>query len=164
MLGPRFAMLRPEIHALRGAPAQAPRRAERLLVTLGASDPLDATGLVARALAPIADRFHTTIVVGPANQRAEQIAAAVRTMPHVQVVQCPPALESLMQSSDIAVAAVGGTMWELAYLGVPTLLLSGSDLHHRVARTAHEYGAHEWIGPVGATSEAAIGGALEALA
>lgn len=164
LLGPRFTFLRPEFARVRRRTRATPARADRLLVTMGAADPTDATSLVLRALELIPDRFDVTVVVGGANPRLDTTKVLAGQLPRARVLYDPPGLEQVMNEADIAIAAVGGTIWELACLGVPTLLLSAGDVHHRVAEVAHRYGGHVWIGPIAASSEQTIRDALVTLA
>src|SRR5262249_14791779 len=46
----------------------------------------------------------------------------------------------LMAWADVAIAAGGGTCWELAFMGVPTLVLVLADNQREVARGLSEYG------------------------
>jgi L-amino acid N-acyltransferase YncA len=51
-----------------------------------------------------------------------------------------------MAAADIAVTALGGTVWELAAVGVPSLVISTTPTQRRIAESLHEYGAHRWVG------------------
>jgi UDP-2,4-diacetamido-2,4,6-trideoxy-beta-L-altropyranose hydrolase len=163
LLGPRFTLLRPEFARVRRRTGVTPARAERLLITMGAADPADATSLVLRAIGHVSDRFDVTVVVGGANPRLKSIETLASRLPRVRVLHNPDGLEHLMNEADMAIAAVGGTIWELACLGVPTLLLSSGDVQNRVAEVAHRYGGHVWIGAIAVSSEQAIRDALIAL-
>ena len=101
-------------------------------MTMGGSDPDNATALVLGALERLSRRFDVTVVVGGANPRLDSIRQQCLRLTRV-CSHNTANFESLMAKTDMAIAAVGGTIWELAYMGVPTLLLSATDLHHRVA-------------------------------
>ena len=55
---------------------EMPATARRILVTLGGSDPAEATERVVRALRPLAATIELRILVGPANGRVEAITGA----------------------------------------------------------------------------------------
>jgi UDP-2,4-diacetamido-2,4,6-trideoxy-beta-L-altropyranose hydrolase len=163
LLGPRFTLLRPQfLGAARGAPCIR-STASRILVTMGASDPPNATALVLRALASHPS-FEVTVVVGGANPHATDIDAVSRSLSRVRILRNVAGIERVMAEADLAIGAVGGTMWELAYMGVPTLILSACDLHDQVATVASAYGAHSWIGNVDRVDPSDIGDAVGRLA
>jgi len=162
LLGPRFTLLAPEYAEV---PARVvPACARRLLVTMGAADPRDATSLVLRALRPVGDRFDVTVVVGAANSRRELVRTLAGELPAASVVENASGLQSLLGAADMAIAAVGITIWEIARYGVPTLLLSGDPVHHRVAQIASRYGAHRWLGSIADVTDSAIATAVADLA
>jgi len=164
LLGPRFTLVREEfVEAERPSPRVVPV-ASRLLVTMGGSDPDNATALVLGALERLSRRFDVTVVVGGANPRLDAIRQQCARLTRASVVHNTSNFESLMAETDMAIAAVGGTIWELAYMGVPTLLLSATDLHHRVAEVADRYGAHRWLGSMDAGDEQKLADAVVALA
>jgi UDP-2,4-diacetamido-2,4,6-trideoxy-beta-L-altropyranose hydrolase len=164
LLGARFTLLRPQFLEAARSAAPVPQVASRVLVTLGASDPPNATARVLTALARDAASWDVTVVLGGANPHVESVEAAASALPRVRVCRNVAAPEVLMADADIAIGAVGGTMWELAHLGVPTLLVSTSELHDRVAAMAHAYGAHEWLGNVGDLDDRSIADAAHTLA
>jgi spore coat polysaccharide biosynthesis predicted glycosyltransferase SpsG len=124
LAGPEYALVREDVVAARAAMparADAPGGARaRLVVTMGGSDPPDATSLAldaiarVRALRPLDAR----VVVGPSNPRRAALASAP------DVVVDPPNLPALFAWADVALTAGGGTCMELACLGVPIVALA----------------------------------------
>jgi spore coat polysaccharide biosynthesis predicted glycosyltransferase SpsG len=51
------------------------------------------------------------------------------------------ALYRLMQASDMAISAAGNTLYELLYIGVPTLVISHHRMHDEVAKAFKRQGA-----------------------
>ena len=71
LLGPHYALLRPEFAANRRIDREPPPVARRIVVAMGGADPLGLTGRVLEALArPEAPRVEAVCLVGPANPRA----------------------------------------------------------------------------------------------
>jgi len=125
LLGPTYALIRSEFRRAL-AVRQVPAFASRWLVTMGGSDPVDATG---QFLAAIADSnlagVSIEVLVGPANPRGEAYASLASRSP------VPVALSSAvsdvtvpMARADLALSASGGTVWELALMGVPAAVVS----------------------------------------
>jgi UDP-2,4-diacetamido-2,4,6-trideoxy-beta-L-altropyranose hydrolase len=142
LLGSRYALLRSEFVPWIRRTRPVPSEARRILVTLGGSDPDNATERVLAALEPVQGPLDVDVVVGPANAHAERLRAAAARSPHTTRVHERPAhLPQLMAEADLALAAGGGTAWELAALGVPTLLLVLADNQRGVAAALARAGA-----------------------
>lgn len=125
LLGPRYALVREEF-----LPAPPPRPATpvafRILVTLGGSDPDNATTTVVHALEQARiPGLEATVVAGPANQHVEPLREAVAELGNgCRLVVDSRDMPALMAAADLAVAAAGGTARELALCGVPSLVLT----------------------------------------
>lgn len=133
LLGPRFALLRPEF-------AEAPRRAAnakpRVLVTLGGSDPDNVTETVVRALAPLAAELDLVVVIGPDNPHEAALRGLTRDLR-----KGVPDLRALMLQCDAAVVAGGVTALECAAAGLPTVLLSIAENQKRQVQALGAAGA-----------------------
>ena len=106
-------------------PAPVRETAERVLITLGGTDPAGATPLVIRAFDQLPPgAFQLGVIVGSGNPHLEAINQAAEQSPHrVAVRRSVADMSAAMASADIAVSAAGSTLWELAYMGVPTIAL-----------------------------------------
>ena len=126
LLGNQYALLRPEFTRWREWTRQVPPQAANILVTMGGSDPDNASATVVAALATIAaPRLSVKVVVGALNPHGEDIRrrAAACTGHQVEVVSAVEDMAELMAWTDMAVSAAGSTCWELAFMGLPSLLL-----------------------------------------
>jgi UDP-2,4-diacetamido-2,4,6-trideoxy-beta-L-altropyranose hydrolase len=144
LLGCEHALLRREFRATARA-AVAPV-ARRVLVTLGGSDPDNATERVADALSTLRDdgRLHVQLIVGAVNRHRERLEELLPNWQEVhdtEILVNPRALPELMRTADVAISAAGGTCWELAALGVPTLLVVIADNQRLNAETLAARGA-----------------------
>ncbi len=149
LLGPSYALLRSQ---LRRATARARGPVvERVLLTMGGADPVDATGRLLHVLQGQA--WGLSVLVGAANPRLAAYEAARRpgTELHFNVTD----VTTVMSKADLAVAAAGGTVWELALLGVPSLVVSLADNQAVLARTLGELGAAAYLGDARATTDLA---------
>ena len=120
LLGTRFAMLRREFResAVR---KHVPKTISNILVSMGGSDPCNASLQVIEALAKL-DNYdlHVKVVVGSANPHRASLEQAVQySTAHVQLIEPVRSMPELMSWADFAVSAAGSTCWELAALGVP---------------------------------------------
>ena len=127
LLGLNYTLLRREILQHRHRRTGIAAIAKNVLVTLGGSDPPNATLEVMQALAACSyPNFDIKIVVGAANPHWATLESA---LPQLQVhhqavlLRNPPHLPELMADADLAIAASGSSSWELACLGAPMLLI-----------------------------------------
>lgn len=136
LLGADYAMLRREFAAAeRRTPTDAPARS--LLVTLGGSDPDNVTGRVLEALDALpASGPDVTVALGSANPHA----AAVRKAVMGKRIVIDAGMPALMEAADVAVSAAGTTAYELAYMGIPSLLLAIAGNQALVADDMRERG------------------------
>ncbi|CAK0776265.1 UDP-2,4-diacetamido-2,4, 6-trideoxy-beta-L-altropyranose hydrolase [Gammaproteobacteria bacterium] len=148
LLGPRYCLLRPELRAARDAmQADASERGiemasrpRRLLVTMGGADPHGLTSLALRAVAKLGPTWETKVVVGSVFHRQIELCKQAADLPGVEIHTDVRDMSLLMTWADLALSAAGTTTWELACLGVPTLLTVVADNQFSVARTAAEAG------------------------
>lgn len=120
LLGPRYALLRPEFWD--GAARPAREAVESILLTVGGSDPHDLLPPLLELLDALPGSFAITAVVGPFSlqaARAKQVARSAQRQ--VTIVHAPDSLCELMLQADLAVSAAGQTLYELVRLGVPAV-------------------------------------------
>lgn len=141
LLGPRYALLRPEFLAARNKATPRDGGVRRLLVCFGGSDPHGHTLATVRALHAHAHRLtRIDVVVGPANPAADEIAAVCMGFPSIRMHRPANDLAGLLAEADLAIGA-GGTMnWERACLGVPSLAFGIADNQRPVLEALLEGG------------------------
>jgi UDP-2,4-diacetamido-2,4,6-trideoxy-beta-L-altropyranose hydrolase len=134
LLGPRFALLRPEFAAARSR--CAPReRLRNILVFFGGADLDNLTQIALDALAlGQASDLSVTVVAGSLNPRWEELQRQCAAMPNVTFHRETDAMAELMAKADLAIGAAGTTSWERCCLGLPTIVVSVADNQSEVAR------------------------------
>lgn len=133
LLGPEYAMLRPEFRDL-------PRRAvcavaRNILVTLGGADPCDLMPKLLRLLAELPGDFEVAAISGPFFKNlgvVERIASRWRGK--VRLCAAPDSMRDLMLRADVAIAAAGQTLYELIATGTPTVAIQVADNQCRSLR------------------------------
>ena len=124
LLGPSYAMLRREFRPWRNWKREIAPVGRKVLVMMGGSDPSNITGRVINALRLVTvERLETTAVVGGSNSQAESLEKTVDRFEALHLVRNASNMPELMAWADVAVSAAGTTAWELAFMGVPSLLL-----------------------------------------
>ena len=141
LVGGTYAMLRDDVRAM--AERQLSRM-RRIVIALGGADPQQLTAHVLRAVraARVPDA-EIIAVVGPSNPGNAEVAAAAAGCPQVSVVQDPPDFASLLAHSTLVITGAGTMAWELAALGVPSILLVVADNQRRGASAMREAEAAE---------------------
>lgn len=166
LLGPRYALLRREFREWQGPPRGFPSVARRVLVTTGGGDSTGLTALVLRALNDVAvGDLEVVATVGPLSQQLGTLEAARDEARYLIRLECDPvAMPALMGWADLGVSAAGSTSWELAFMGVPSLLVPSADNQEPVGRILHERGAAVSLGPAGRLTPQTFKGEIERVA
>lgn len=151
--GVGYACLRPDLRRFRPARRTVRAVARRILISVGGADPMALTlpvvRCVARALDPSAPDGRIDVVIGPGFADRDGISAGVLMEAPRAMVHKAPDIGALMSAADLAVSAGGGTLYELAYLGVPTLALPETADERLNARAVARSGACIAISPEG---------------
>ncbi|MCS3705872.1 UDP-2,4-diacetamido-2,4,6-trideoxy-beta-L-altropyranose hydrolase [Salinibacter ruber] len=148
LLGPRYALLRKEFWPWR-EPRRTPQpEANRVLVTLGGADPDNCTEMVVRALGRLnREVLRCTVVIGGSNPNDSSIAAATeRTDVSVDLRLDVSDMASLMAEHDVAVSAGGSTCWELAFMGIPNVIIALAKNQRGIAEGLEKSGTSVFLG------------------
>lgn len=122
LMGPKYALLRPEFAAMRASSLARPRdRVRRILICFGGADPANHTEAAVRAVLPHARTLERVdVLIGGGNPRRAEVTALCRGS-NLAVVGPECGVADLLSRADLAVGAGGVMSWERACLGVPTL-------------------------------------------
>lgn len=148
LLGPAYALLRREFLSFSRIERRVPDVAEHVLVTLGGSDPHNMTLTVVRALQTSVGRpLEVVVVVGGANPYAPAIeAAAAASAGAMRVIRNAANMPELMAWADVAISSGGTTVWELAFMGVPSLVGLIAPIEEQAAVGLESHGLFRVIG------------------
>lgn len=166
LLGGRYALLRREFLAWHDWRRETPATARRVVVSLGGADPDNVTLKVLQALwhVDIPD-LEVVVLVGGCNPHHDVLDACVRAHPQNVRLQCNvTSMPDIMSWADMAVSAGGTTCWELALMGLPSLVISLADNQRRVAQALHTTGTAVHLGWHTTLSTTAIAQAITGLA
>ncbi len=126
LLGTKYALLRREFLTYKNQPRTVPEAAKRVLVTMGGSDSNNVTLIVIQAFREIdIPGLEAVVVVGAGNPYADMLEAAAGQSPvPISIVHNVKNMPQLMAEADAAISAAGSTIWELAYMGVPMVVVA----------------------------------------
>ena len=141
LLGPEYAILRPEFAQARTQVAPRDGDVRRLLVFMGGMDAGNATGLVLQAIDLLKrPELLLDVVIGATHPAAAAIQAFCAGRPgatcHVQA----PDMAALLARADLAVGAGGGATWERCALGVPALALALAENQRELLASGARHG------------------------
>ena len=148
LLGTKYVLLRREFTSWSSSKREIPPTARHLLVTLGGADPVNLTLKVIRALQQVKiPDLEATVVIGGSNPNADILQAeTVRGNVKMRLVRDAKNMPELMAWADVAVTAGGTTSWEIAFLGLPSLVLVFADNHAGIAKELDAAGAARNLG------------------
>ena len=128
LLGARYAIVRRMWRQNAAAARQRHAKGEavrRIVVSMGATDPSNATLRVIRALSGLPKSIEVDALLGSAAPHREAVTAALGAGMRLHVD--PENLVSLFADADLAIGAAGSTSFERAILGLPSILIPVAD-------------------------------------
>jgi spore coat polysaccharide biosynthesis predicted glycosyltransferase SpsG len=126
LLGPAYILLRQEFGH---QPSRVIReRLERVLVTVGGSDPSGLTGRITEWLCKELADVTVDTVIGPFFDTAQSVERCATQWPgRVHIHRDPQDIRALMLGADLAISGGGQTTYELAACGTPVIALCLAD-------------------------------------
>jgi len=153
LVGPRYALLRPEFAAARQTLRQRDGVVRRMLIFYGGSDSTNETAKALQALAGL-DRPDLTVdvVVGASSPHRQDIEALCCQMSNVSTYCQVDNMAELMTAADLAIGAGGATSWERCSLGLPSLITGLAANQLELAETGARHGLFFYLGEASAVS------------
>lgn len=142
LLGTRYVLLRREFKRWQGWKRDIDDIAHKVLVTMGGADPDNVTLKVIQALGHVdISGLEIKIVAGPANPNQAMLEKQIAGLANLQLINNPAQISALMAWADIAISAGGSTCWELASMGLPSIILVLADNQNEIAKGLHDSGS-----------------------
>ncbi|OSJ21471.1 UDP-2,4-diacetamido-2,4,6-trideoxy-beta-L-altropyranose hydrolase [Bradyrhizobium japonicum] len=164
LLGPGYALLRPEFAAQRRLLAQRDGNIGRILICFGGSDPTNET---AKALTAIARLAHPSLavdaVIGLSNPHADSVAQLCHGLSGTELHRGANNIAELMRRADLSIGAGGVMSWERCCLGLPVIAVDiASNQVGALEALAAEHAA-VYLGAASDVSGTALADAIRAL-
>jgi UDP-2,4-diacetamido-2,4,6-trideoxy-beta-L-altropyranose hydrolase len=141
LLGTRYALLRREFNRWQGWQREISPVARKVLVTLGGGDPDNVTLKVIQALKQLdVPGMEARIVIGPANPHLELLKKGIRDESRLHLLTNVADMPELMAWADVSITAGGSTCWELAFMGLPGLIIILADNQRPVGQWLDQSG------------------------
>jgi UDP-2,4-diacetamido-2,4,6-trideoxy-beta-L-altropyranose hydrolase len=142
LLGPRYALLREEFNC---PPIEIKPRAQRVLVNFGGFDAAMQTHHAMLALADFS-ALQVDFVAGTDNPAWAQMQALAETRPNWRLHSFVSDFYQRMTEADLFIGAGGGTSWERAAMGLPTICIAVSNNQQANGEVMAAAGAHVFMG------------------
>ncbi|MGV8918294.1 MAG: UDP-2,4-diacetamido-2,4,6-trideoxy-beta-L-altropyranose hydrolase [Pseudomonas sp.] len=143
LFGPRFAMIRDEF---KREPVPVRALARRVLVNFGGFDAAGETWKAMQALQGI-NGLEVDFVAGTGNPEWERMQAMAHGQSDWRLQTHTEQFAELMAKADLFIGAGGGTSWERAALGLPTISIAVAGNQQANGECMAAVGAHLYLGP-----------------
>ena len=164
LLGPAYALLRPEFREHRRRLSRDASRVGCALVFLGGGDPGGTTLRLLELLEQVRPRtLLVRVVVSAANPYRVEIERRFGAQPGYDVRVQAENMAELMADADVSVGAGGTATWERCCVGLPTLLVALADNQVEVATMVAERGAGLFLGIASEASDEVLTAGLRTL-
>jgi UDP-2,4-diacetamido-2,4,6-trideoxy-beta-L-altropyranose hydrolase len=154
LVGPEYALVRPEFARFRSVRSRTHSPVKRVLVFLSGGDEHDISGLAARATADLG--LEVDVVVGGAYPHFSALTAWAQGREGVRILRNVTDMAELMFAADVSIGAPSSASWERCCVGLPTLMIGLAENQRRVAAELVARGAAELIGWYDTVSETDI--------
>ena len=141
-LGPRFALMRDEFQC---EPITVKPRVERVMVNFGGFDAARQVYATMSALQGF-DDLYVDFVAGLDNPEWEAMNALAKAHPNWRLHTLVSDFSGLMRQADLFIGAGGGTTWERAALGLPTICITVAHNQQLNAQLLAQAGGHLYLG------------------
>ena len=158
--GPAYAILRDQF---RGREKEVRDEARMVLLSFGGSDPQGLTLKAARALEGLAPAVTVLAVAGPAFSYRKEFEALEPTLKRRVPLINEAAIADLMLEADVVVGSGGMSVYEIAALGTPGIVLGQNLREDQRMREFARHGTIDYLGLGTDVDQGAITDAVQAL-
>jgi spore coat polysaccharide biosynthesis predicted glycosyltransferase SpsG len=133
LLGTKYIILRDELLQRNKRPMK--NKVEKILVMFGGADPDNVTLKILKMLETLNENIQFLIVAGPANQFNNYILNYLKNCKmDIKYLRNQKKMSEVYLQSDVAISAGGTSCYELAYFGIPSIIISIADNQIKVAQ------------------------------
>ncbi|MBI5328834.1 MAG: UDP-2,4-diacetamido-2,4,6-trideoxy-beta-L-altropyranose hydrolase [Deltaproteobacteria bacterium] len=134
LLGPEYALLRPQFREARENLRERNGGVEKILVFMGGADPTNETGKALKALNLLnRDDIAVAVVIGASNPFKNELEILTKRMPNTACYFNVDNMAELMANADISIGASGSSTWERCCIGLPSIVMILADNQKEIA-------------------------------
>ncbi len=119
------------------------KKADRLLVSMGGTDPHNLTEFIIKALNENQNNYNINVIIGPGfstNKKNKLESLSNGNKHFIKLIYNVNNISKLMGNADIAIINGGSTRFELALIGVPFLSISIDKNQGKISNQLTQYG------------------------
>jgi UDP-2,4-diacetamido-2,4,6-trideoxy-beta-L-altropyranose hydrolase len=162
LLGPEYVLLRREFLEWREWSRDIPDTPNRVLITLGGSDPGNETQKIVRALDKIKNDVTARVIVGAENRHYEALTNSVESTDQQIELKCNVSnMAEQMVWADLAISSGGTTCWELAFMRLPTLVGTIAPIEEYLVEGLKDEGLFYHVGEFEETTDSQLAVRIE---
>lgn len=135
--GVEYCCLRDEFYSIQ--PHKMKKNVENIMVLFGGTDPNNLTSRCLKWIVELPTKAKVTVILGIGHPDPEKVKTiSDRANMEVEVVCDTSIISRYMAQADIAITSAGRTVFELASLGIPMMVIAQNDreTHHVFARSS----------------------------
>lgn len=140
LVGPEFALLRPEFRQAHEAARVRDGEVGHLLVFMGGMDAGNVTSHVLKALRTLGFAQRVSVVIGAGHPAVADVGMLCAELPQAQLHVQSAQMAQLCAEADLAVGAGGSATWERCATGLPALALALADNQRPILHNAARAG------------------------
>jgi len=144
---PRYIALLKEFIQANNTSKIIKEKIEVILITQGGADTYGFIPKIIKALYNIEKECRIEVIIGPAFQHRDELEEALNnSQRNFYIIHNATNMCELMQRSDMAITAAGNTMFELACVGIPSIVICAEEFEEETAERMAKYGIVENLG------------------
>lgn len=148
LLGPHYALLRPDFLSHRSRLRPRSGEVKRLLVAFGGSDPTNETSKSLEAIRLLGcPDLAVDVVIGAGYAHRHRLEDQLRQLSNSRLHLQTPDMASLLETADLALGAGGTSSWERCCMGLPSLIVAVAANQEPIAQGLHDAKAGWYLGP-----------------
>ena len=141
LLGLKYVLLRREFRRYNRKHKEIPPIARKLLITMGGGDSDNVTLKVMQAVAELnIDGLEVVVVVGDSPLYGELVSRSARSKSDIRIERAVKNIPKLLSWADMAITAASSTVWETAFMGLPSI---------SIILAENQRSNSEWLGQMG---------------
>ncbi|MBX0359453.1 UDP-2,4-diacetamido-2,4,6-trideoxy-beta-L-altropyranose hydrolase [Halobacillus sp. Nhm2S1] len=150
LLGPKYNILRKEFLSYKNKEHVLNTNVNEILVTFGGSDPDNVSSKILQYLdGSIQKQIKVKVVIGSGYRYMSELKEQKKRVNYnLEIVRNARNMAEIMYRSDVAISAGGTTLFELAYMGVPCLVVQIAANQKSAEIFGSTYGACIYAGDV----------------
>lgn len=136
LLGTKYVLLRKEFFTGTERKREFPEVGEKIVVTMGGADNENFTLKIIKALNLIEQPLNIKIIIGAANTNYDSVRYELKKAIHAaEILVAVNNMASILSWADVVISAGGITVWEIAFVGVPSILCIVAKNQERTVRS-----------------------------